>query len=131
MFENMPKALPALQRAERVQEKASKVGFDWEEPEDVWGKVNEEIGELRAESSAGGTRERIEEEFGDVLFALVNYARFIGIAPEEALHRTTNKFIRRFQHIEARLLEQGKTFNDVDLAEMDSYWNEAKLSSEK
>lgn len=131
LFENMPKALPALQRADRVQEKASKVGFDWEEPEDVWGKVKEEMEELHTETANGGTQQRIEEEFGDLLFALVNYGRFIGVAPEEALHRTTNKFIRRFQHIEARLLEQGKTFNDVDLAEMDGYWNEAKMSSEQ
>ncbi len=126
LFENMPKALPALQRADRVQEKASKVGFDWEKPEDVWEKVEEEIGEFHAEVLAGASKERIEEEFGDILFALVNYARFIGVAPEEALQRTTNKFIRRFQYIEARLMEQGKTFTDVDLAEMDRYWNEAK-----
>ena len=126
LFENMPKALPALQRADRVQEKASKVGFDWEKPEDVWEKVEEEIGEFHAEVLAGASKERIEEEFGDILFALVNYARFIGVAPEEALQRTTNKFIRRFLYIEARLMEQGKTFTDVDLAEMDRYWNEAK-----
>jgi MazG family protein len=126
LFENMPKALPALQRAERVQEKAAKVGFDWEQPDDVFAKVQEELHELRAEVESGESREKIEEEFGDLLFALVNYARFIEVTPEEALQRTTNKFIRRFQHIESRLLEQGKTFNDVDLQEMDSYWNEAK-----
>lgn len=131
LFENMPKALPALQRADRVQEKASKVGFDWEEPEDVWGKVKEEMEELHTEATTGGTQKRIEEEFGDLLFALVNYGRFIGVAPEEALHRTTNKFIRRFQHIEARLIEQGKTFSDVDLTEMDSYWNEAKMKNQE
>jgi MazG family protein len=125
LFENMPKALPALQRADRVQEKASKVGFDWEKPEDVWKKVEEEMGELH-EAMAEGVREKVEEEFGDLLFALVNYARFIGVAPEEALHRTTNKFIRRFQYIEERLLEEGKSFRDVDLEVMDRYWNEAK-----
>jgi MazG family protein len=126
LFENMPKALPALQRADRVQEKASKVGFDWEQPEDVWKKVEEEMAEMHEAVAAGEPASRVEEEFGDLLFALVNYARFIGVAPEESLHRTTSKFIRRFQHIEARLLEQGKSFKDVDLREMDDYWNEAK-----
>jgi MazG family protein len=131
LFDNMPKALPALQRAERVQEKASKVGFDWEKPEDVWAKVQEELDELRAEAESGIAREKIEEEFGDMLFALVNYARFIEVSPEEALQRTTNKFIRRFQHIEARLIERGQTFNDVGLQEMDRYWNEAKMEERK
>lgn len=125
LFDNMPKALPALQRADRVQEKASKVGFDWEQPEDVWLKVQEEMAELR-EAIGEGRPARVEEEFGDLLFALVNYGRFLGVAPEEALQRTTNKFIRRFQHIEARLTGQGRTFKDADLAEMDTYWNEAK-----
>ncbi len=128
LFENMPRALPALQRADRVQEKASKVGFDWERPEDVWAKVEEEMGELRSEIASGGRPEAVEEEFGDLLFAMVNYARFIGVAPEEALQRTTNKFIRRFQHIEARLSETGQTFGDVDLQQMDAYWNEAKAA---
>jgi MazG family protein len=126
LFENMPKALPALQRADRVQEKASKVGFDWERPEDVWKKVEEEVGELHEVVDEGTSPEKIEEEFGDLLFALVNYGRFIGVAPEEALHRTTNKFIRRFQHIESRLAQEGKSFKDVDLQTMDAYWNEAK-----
>jgi MazG family protein len=126
LFENMPKALPALQRADRVQEKASKVGFDWERPEDVWKKVEEEMAELHEALGGSESPERIEEEFGDLLFALVNYGRFVGVAPEEALHRTTNKFIRRFQHIEARLTESGRTFKDVDLEAMDAYWNEAK-----
>lgn len=126
LFQNMPKALPALQRAERVQDKASKVGFDWEKPEDVWKKVEEEMGELHQELAAGNAPEKVEEEFGDLLFALVNYGRFIGVAPEEALHRTTNKFIRRFQHIESRLAGQGLAFKDVNLETMDQYWNEAK-----
>lgn len=126
LFENMPKALPALQRADRVQEKASKVGFDWEEPEDVWKKVKEESAELREALKHDEGKERVEEELGDLLFAIVNYARFLGVAPEEALHRTTNKFIGRFQHIERRLAEQGKSFTDVGLEEMDTYWNEAK-----
>lgn len=126
LFQNMPKALPALQRAERVQDKASKVGFDWEKPEDVWKKVEEEMEELHQEVAAGNSPERVEEEFGDLLFALVNYGRFIGVAPEESLHRTINKFIRRFQHIESRLAGQGLTFKDVNLETMDRYWNEAK-----
>lgn len=125
LFEGMPKGMPALQRADRVQDKASKVGFDWEHSDDVWKKVEEELEELK-EAVAGGEAERMTEEMGDLLFSLVNYARFLKIAPEEALHGTTNKFIRRFQHIEARLIEQGKTFADVDLQEMDRYWNEAK-----
>lgn len=128
LFENMPRALPALQRADRVQEKASKVGFDWEQPEDVWQKVREEIDELRAALDEAAPSTKVEEEFGDVLFALVNYARFIGVAPEEALQRTTNKFIRRFQHIEARLAGQGRSFKDANLSEIDAYWNEAKAS---
>jgi MazG family protein len=130
IFDNMPKALPALQRADRVQEKASKVGFDWRQAEDVWKKVREEVEELHEQVEAGIAHEKIEEEFGDVLFALVNYARFINVAPEEALHRTINKFIRRFQHVETRLREQGRTFQQSDLEEMDRYWDEAKAREE-
>lgn len=126
LFDNMPRALPALQRADRVQEKASKVGFDWRQAEDVWNKVREEIDELHEQVEAGTAKAKIEEELGDVLFALVNYARFIDVAPEEALQRTTNKFIRRFQHVETRLREQGRTFQESDLEEMDRYWDEAK-----
>ncbi len=126
LFESMPKALPALQRADRVQEKASKVGFDWEDRNDVWAKVVEEMEEFHEAAEAGTSADAIEDEFGDLLFSLVNYARFIGIAPEEALQRTTNKFIRRFQHIETRLKETGKTFQESSLEEMDSFWNEAK-----
>lgn len=125
LFENMPRALPALQRAERVQEKASKVGFDWENPEQVWAKVREEIGELDHEIS-GGNPEKMREEFGDLLFALVNYSRFLGIAPEEELQRATSKFIRRFQHVESRLMADGRTFTDSSLEEMDRFWDEAK-----
>lgn len=126
IFDNMPRALPALQRADRVQEKASKVGFDWKQPEDVWKKVREEVEELHEQVEAGTAQEKIDEEFGDLLFSLVNYARFINVAPEEALHRTVNKFIRRFQHVETRLREQGRTFQESDLDEMDRYWVEAK-----
>jgi len=133
IFENMPRALPALQRAERVQEKASKVGFDWEHADDVLAKVEEEIGELKeaVELSRRADRspaedEHVAEELGDLLFTIVNYARRLGVAPEEALQRTTHKFIRRFQHVEAQLLEQGRGFTDATLDEMERYWNEAK-----
>ena len=126
IFDRMPKALPALQRAERVQEKASKVGFDWKERRDVWKKVREEIEELEVEVESGASQARIDEEFGDLLFALVNYARFIGISPEETLQRATTKFIGRFQHIEASLAAQGRTLLESNLEEMDRLWDEAK-----
>jgi MazG family protein len=131
IFDNMPRALPALQRADRVQEKASKVGFDWRQAEDVWKKVREEVEELHEQVESGVSQDKIEDEFGDVLFALVNYARFVGVAPEEALHRTINKFIRRFQHVETRLRDQGRTFQQSDLEEMDRYWEEAKRGEER
>ncbi len=126
IFEGMPKALPALQRAARVQEKASKVGFDWPDSSGVWEKVTEEVEEFRHEVTSGGSRERRDEEFGDLLFSLVNIARFLDIHPEEALQRTTNKFIRRFRHVEQRLQEEGTTFEETDLETMDRFWNEAK-----
>lgn len=126
IFDGMPKALPALQRAARVQEKASKVGFDWPERAEVWQKVREEVEEFALEAESGADQKKIEEEFGDLLFALVNIARFMNLPPEEALQRTTDKFIRRFRHIESRLREQGKEFSDVDLETMDGFWNEAK-----
>jgi MazG family protein len=125
LFENMPRALPALQRAERVQEKAANVGFDWDNPDEVFLKVREELREF-AEEVEQGEHEKMREEMGDLLFAIVNYARFIGIAPEEELHRATNKFIRRFQHVESRLMADGRTFTQSDLEEMNRYWEEAK-----
>lgn len=127
IFDGMPKALPALQRAARVQEKASKVGFDWPDRQEVWAKVREEVEEFHHEAESGAAQEKIEEEFGDLLFALVNIARFLNLTPEEALQRTTDKFIRRFRHIEQRLREEGKGFQDVDLETMDGFWDEAKL----
>jgi XTP/dITP diphosphohydrolase len=125
VLDGVPRALPAALRAQRVQEKAANVGFDWHDRRDVWAKVDEEIGELRAEidaQDADGTR----REFGDVLFALVNAARHEGVIAEDALHGTINTFMRRFQHIEARALENGRDLRDMSLAEMDAYWNEAK-----
>lgn len=126
IFDGMPKSLPALQRAARVQEKAAKVGFDWPEQAEVWKKVREEVEEFAHEVESGKDQAKIEEEFGDLLFSLVNIARFLNMTPEEALQRTTDKFIRRFRHIEARLREQGKEFSQVDLEAMDAFWNEAK-----
>lgn len=134
IFDGMPKALPALQRAGRVQEKASKVGFDWERREDVWKKVHEEVGEfheatedaIKSGTTDAGAMAKVEEEFGDLLFALVNVARFVDVHPEEALHRTVDKFIRRFRHIEKRLKDVGKSFEEVDLEIMDGFWEEAK-----
>ncbi len=122
----IPRQLPALQRAYRIQEKAASVGFDFSTSEETWGKVEEEIGELKALMHQEGNVEEKEKEFGDVLFALVNYARFMGLQPENALRRTNAKFEKRFTHIEERLEAQSKQWADVDLEEMDSYWEEAK-----
>ncbi len=126
LLEGIPKALPALYRAYRIQEKAAKVGFDWVDINDVWKKVKEEFQEFR-EAELSGNIEKTEEEFGDLLFALINYARFIKINPENALRKTNEKFISRFQYIEKRLEETGKSLIDSNLEEMDKYWNEAKI----
>jgi XTP/dITP diphosphohydrolase len=121
----VPKSLPALVKAQRIQEKASGVGFDWDDREQVWGKVEEELGELR-EAEQAGRPEDVEAEFGDLLFALVNYARFIGVNPETALERTNRKFIRRFNYVEEASARDGRAFGEMTLAEMDRYWDEAK-----
>ena len=126
VLDGVPEALPALLRAERVQEKAAAVGFDFPKAEGAWQKVVEEIGELKA--LGDDDPDALEDEFGDVLFALVNYARFRGIVPENALRRTVGKFTRRFQHIEARLGEQGRTTDMASLEEMDALWDEAKAT---
>jgi XTP/dITP diphosphohydrolase/tetrapyrrole methylase family protein/MazG family protein len=122
----VPSQLPALLGAFRVQEKAAGVGFDFPERAGAWEKVEEEIREYRHLAEAGARAEEKEAEFGDLLFALVNYARFTDVNPENALRRTNEKFRRRFHHIERRLAERGRTMADVDLAEMDRYWDEAK-----
>ena len=124
----VPGSLPALVKAMRIQEKARGAGFDWEEKEQVWEKVEEEMQEFKDEFKApeGVDPERAEGEFGDLLFSLVNYARFIDINPETALERTNKKFIKRFQYLEERAKANGKALNDMTLAEMDVYWNEAK-----
>jgi len=119
-------SLPSLVKASRIQEKARAVGFDWDEPEQVWGKVQEEIAEFKQEMDSGASHEKMEGEFGDVLFSLINYARFKNINPEDALERTNKKFIKRFQYLESEAAKAGKQLSDMTLAEMDVYWNKAK-----
>ena len=125
LMDGVPKELPALLRAHRLTDKASKVGFDWEKKEDAWRKVDEEIKELH-QIIDGGDKEKIEEEFGDLLFALVNYSRFIDINPENALRRTIDKFIIRFRYIEQQLKIKGRDIHASSLEEMDKLWEEAK-----
>lgn len=125
VMDGVPQALPALMRAQRLQEKASKVGFDWDRSEDAWKKVEEEMGEFR-HAAASHDKLETEKEFGDLLFSLVNYGRFLHLTSEDALRGTVNKFVTRFRHIEKRLGEQGKTFAQSSLEEMDKYWEEAK-----
>jgi len=125
VLEGVPKGLPALVKASRIQDKAKGVGFDWEESSQVWEKVQEELGEFHDEVQAGD-KDKMEAEFGDVLFSLINYARFIDINPEDALERTNKKFIKRFMYLESKAGELGKPLQDMTLAEMDVFWNEAK-----
>jgi XTP/dITP diphosphohydrolase len=126
VLSGVPLSLPAMVKAYRVQEKVRGVGFDWENKDQVWEKVEEEIGEFRHEALNGGSHEKLEDEFGDVLFSLINYARFIDVNPEDALERTNKKFIRRFKYLEQEALRIGKTLREMTLAEMDVYWNQAK-----
>jgi len=123
ILEGVPASLPAMVKAYRMQEKTKQVGFEWENTEQVWAKVEEEIGELKENIENNAPQADIEEEFGDVLFSLVNYARFIGVDPETALERVNRKFKRRFEHIERRA---PKPLKDMTLAEMDVLWEEAK-----
>ena len=125
VLEGVPKGLPALVKASRIQDKVKGVGFDWEEPHQVWDKVQEELQELQVEVKAGN-QDKMEAEFGDVLFSMINYARFLNINPEDALERTNKKFISRFQYLESKATEIGKPLMDMTLAEMDVFWNEAK-----
>lgn len=126
----VPHSLPALVKAYRIQDKVRGVGFDWEEKAQVWQKVEEELAEFKHEfdvsRSTAIDTEKAEAEFGDLLFSLVNYARFVGINPENALERTNKKFIKRFTHLETRAKEIGKNLKEMSLAEMDTYWEEAK-----
>ena len=122
----VPKSLPSLIKASRIQEKARAVGFDWEKPEQVWEKVQEEILEFKHEVETTASKEKIENEFGDVLFSLINYARFMDINPEDALEKTNKKFIKRFQYLEQEASKAGKQLSEMSLTEMDIYWNKAK-----
>ncbi|MCL5027742.1 MAG: nucleoside triphosphate pyrophosphohydrolase [Bacteroidetes bacterium] len=126
ILDGVPEIMPSLHRAFRLQEKASKVGFDWERKEDVWKKVIEEIEEMHY-SEKKESKQELEAEIGDVFFVLTNYARFLGINPENALRLTNEKFIKRFQYIEKKINESGRQINESNLAEMDKYWNESKL----
>ena len=121
----VPRSLPAMVKAFRIGEKAASAGFDWEQKEDVWQKVHEEIAEVEAEMRSGN-RDGIEDEIGDLFFALINACRLYGIDPENALERTNKKFIKRFNHIEERANEQGKMVSDLTLDQMEGYWQEAK-----
>ena len=121
----VPAALPAMIKANRIQEKARNVGFDWEEREQVWDKVKEEMNEVEAEIRNGDAA-KTEEEFGDLLFSVINAARLYGVDPENALEKTNRKFIKRFNHLEKRSHELGKSLKDMTLAEMDAIWEEAK-----
>ncbi len=125
VLEGVPVSLPALVKANRIQDKVAGVGFDWEEPGQVWDKVQEELSELQEEVQSGNL-DRMEAEFGDVLFSIVNYGRFLNINPENALERTNKKFLKRFQYLEQKATEMGKSLKDMTLAEMDIFWEEAK-----
>jgi len=125
VLEGVPNGLPSLVKANRIQDKVAGVGFDWEKPEQVFEKLKEELGELQEEVDANDA-DKMESEFGDVLFSMVNYARFLKINPENALERTNKKFIRRFQYLEQKAKEAGKSMSDMTLAEMDVFWEEAK-----
>ncbi|MGK0253197.1 MAG: XTP/dITP diphosphohydrolase [Mariniflexile sp.] len=126
VLEGVPMSLPALVKANRIQEKVAGVGFDWEEPNQVWEKVEEELNEFKFEVESGN-QDRMESEFGDVLFSLVNYARFLNIDPENALERTNKKFSKRFQYLEEKAKNINKPLKDMTLSEMDVFWEEAKL----
>jgi len=128
VLSGVPAGLPAMVKAFRIQEKASGVGFDWEKPEQVWEKVLEELNELKEMVEQGAGQKRKEDELGDLIFAIVNYARFIDVNPEDALEHTNRKFIKRFNHLEIKAKELCKPLHEMTLAEMDVHWNEAKKS---
>lgn len=121
----VPRSLPAMVKAYRIGEKAASAGFDWEQKEDVWDKVREEVSEVEAEFRSGD-REALEGEIGDLFFSLINACRLYGIDPENALERTNKKFIKRFNHVEARVAEQNKALSEVSLEQLEAYWQEAK-----
>lgn len=124
-LDGVPSALPSMIKAHRLQEKAAGVGFDWPDKEEVWDKLEEELREFR-EAGKSGNQEKIEEEFGDVLFSMINYSRFLNIKPDNALEKTNQKFIRRFNYIESQALHEGKKINEFTLEEMEIHWQNAK-----
>lgn len=126
VLSGVPNSLPSVVKASRIQEKARAVGFDWEEKHQVWDKVVEEMQEFKHEVESGAPQEKVEGEFGDLLFALINYARFAGVNAEDALERTNKKFIRRFQFLETEAKKAGQKLDEMSLAEMDVHWNKAK-----
>ena len=129
VLEGVPRSLPSLVKAYRVQDKVRGVGFDWDHVGQVWEKVQEELGELQDEVTAPKVNpDRVADEFGDVMFAMINYARFLDVNPDEALERTTRRFIARFQHLEQAVARDGKDLADMDLGEMDAYWDRAKTA---
>lgn len=125
VLEGVPASLPALVKASRIQDKVAGVGFDWEEPQQVIEKLKEELEELQAEIEVMD-KDKMEAEFGDVMFSMINYARFLNINPEDALERTNKKFIRRFKYLEEKAKENNKSLSEMSLAEMDVFWEEAK-----
>ncbi len=127
VLSGVPSSLPALIKANRIQEKARNVGFDWEEPHQVWEKVKEEISEVEEEMKSGD-KNKLDSEFGDLLFAVINAARLYGVNPENALEHTNRKFIKRFNYLEAKSKEIGKSLKEMSLSEMDKIWDEAKKS---
>lgn len=130
VLSGVPKSLPALVKANRIQDKVAGVGFDWEKPEQVFEKLKEELAEFQTEVQ-GGNLQKMESEFGDVLFSMINYARFLKIDPENALERTNKKFISRFSYLEQKINENNQNFSDLSLQEMDVYWDEAKKIKNK
>ena len=129
VLEGVPRSLPSLVKAYRVQDKVRGVGFDWDHVDQVWDKVQEELGELQAELSAEEVKpDRVADEFGDVMFALINYSRFVDVNPDEALERTTRRFMARFQHLEKAIAAEKKDLANMNLSEMDVYWERAKAA---
>ncbi len=124
VLSGVPRSLPSMVKAERIQEKARGVGFDWDHQDQVWEKVQEELKELKDEVDQ--QTDKVEDELGDVLFSIINYARFIGVSPDQALERTNRKFIKRFQYLEEESKKDGKVMGEMSLDEMDEYWNRAK-----
>ena len=125
VLEGVPKSLPAMVKSMRIQEKARGVGFDWDDKHQVWDKVKEELMELKTEIDKGDEK-KTSDEFGDFIFSLINYARFVNVNPENSLEKTNQKFIKRFQYMEKQIKSKGQDLSDLTLKEMDVYWNEAK-----